>query len=222
MGRKHSKILSLRKNKLYLIGAGDFGREMESWLGLIPEFFEEWSIEGYLDKNPEALNGFPSDYSVLGDPLDFLFNSEDFVLICLTSSKAKKIITDKLHGKVRFFTYVAPSAVIGKFNTIKEGAVIAPNCIISTNVVVEKFTTINFGTHIGHDSIVGAYSSIMANVDLGGHVKIGESTFIGSNSTIIPKRVIAPNIIIGAGAIVVRNLVKPGTYFGNPAVLLKE
>ncbi len=61
------------KKKFYLIGAGDFGREMESWLELLPDFSEEWEIQGCLDQNPNALKGFPSDYKVIGHPWNIRF-----------------------------------------------------------------------------------------------------------------------------------------------------
>ena len=57
----------------------------------------------------------------------------------------------------------------------------------------------------------------MASVDLGGNVNIGEEVFIGTKATIVPGKSIASNIIIGAGSLVIRNLKKVGSYFGNPA-----
>jgi sugar O-acyltransferase (sialic acid O-acetyltransferase NeuD family) len=209
------------RKKLYLIGAGNFGREMESWLELLPGFYEEWEIKGYLDQNPNALNGFPSDYKVVGSPLEYPFQRADYILLCLTKSSAKKNISQALKGKVNFFTYVAPSVTIGKYTTIGEGSIIAPNSVVTTNVRIDQFVTINCGTQIGHDCVVGKFSSLMANVDLGGGVRLGENVFMGTNSTIIPQRSIADNIIIGAGSIVFKNLSRPGTYLGNPATLLR-
>ncbi len=222
MGWYGIKILKVaQKKKLYLVGAGDFGREMESWLELLPDFSRDWEIQGYLDQNPDALKGFPSDYKVVGSPLGYSLQREDYILLCFAKSSAKKHISQSLKGKVRIFTYIAPNAVIGKFTTIGEGTIIAPNCIVSTNVVINQFVTVNCGTQIGHDCVIGSFSSLMPNVDLGGGVRLGENVFMGTNSTIIPQRSIADNIIIGAGSVVIRNLVKPGTYFGNPATMLK-
>ncbi len=221
MGWNDIKILKVAKKKLYLIGAGDFGREMESWLELLPYFSKDWEIQGYLDQNPDALKGFPSDYKIVGSPLEYPLQPEDYILLCLANSSAKKHISQALKGKVRIFTYVAPNAIIGKFTTIGEGTIIAPNCIVSTNVIVNQFVTINCGTQIGHDCVIGPYSSLMPNADLGGGVRLGENVFMGTNSTIIPRRSIGDNIMIGAGSIVFKNLSNPGTYLGNPAKMLK-
>lgn len=45
---------------------------------------------------------------------------------------------------------------------------------------------------------------------------IGNNVSIGSNSTILPVE-ICDNVVIGAGSVVTKNIVKPGIYFGNPA-----
>ena len=39
---------------------------------------------------------------------------------------------------------------------------------------------------------------------------------IGSNTTILPVN-ICDNVVIGAGAVVTKNITEPGVYVGNPA-----
>ena len=209
------------KKKLFIIGAGDFGREMESWLLLLPDFNKNWIIVGYLDNNMEALNGFPSDYKVIGNPLEYEFAADDFALMCVTNPSDKQYLVENLREKVNFFSFIAPTAIIGKYTKIGEGCIILFNSIISANVVMGDFVTINVGSQIGHDCIIGSFCSLMSSVDLGGCVKLGERVFMGTNSTIIPRRSVADNILIGAGSIVFKNLSKPGTYLGNPATLLR-
>jgi acetyltransferase-like isoleucine patch superfamily enzyme len=45
---------------------------------------------------------------------------------------------------------------------------------------------------------------------------IGNRVSIGSNATIMPVR-IADDVVIGAGAVVTRDITAAGTYAGNPA-----
>ncbi len=206
----------INKKNLYIIGAGGFGREIESWLSLVPKEDQYWNISGYLDDNLNALDDYPSEFKVISKIFDFVFNDNDIVIITISNTKIKEYIYNNLKGKVEFMTFVSPSAIVAKFATIGEGSVICPFSIIATNTFLGKFTTINNGTHIGHDSIIGDFSSFMANVDVGGNCKIGDHCFIGSNATIIPRRTLKNNIIVGSGSIVIRN-VKSGTVFGNPA-----
>jgi acetyltransferase-like isoleucine patch superfamily enzyme len=49
---------------------------------------------------------------------------------------------------------------------------------------------------------------------------IGNHVSIGSNATILPVR-ICDHVVIGAGAVVTKNIDKPGIYAGNPAKLIR-
>ena len=50
--------------------------------------------------------------------------------------------------------------------------------------------------------------------------KIGNKVSIGSNATILPVD-ICNNVVIGAGAVVTKDITEPGVYVGNPAMKLK-
>ena len=45
------------KKKLFIIGAGGFGRQLETYLELIPKEKKDWDIAGYIDDNKNALIG---------------------------------------------------------------------------------------------------------------------------------------------------------------------
>jgi acetyltransferase-like isoleucine patch superfamily enzyme len=49
---------------------------------------------------------------------------------------------------------------------------------------------------------------------------IGNKVYIGSNATILPVS-ICDDVVIGAGAVVTKDIIEPGTYVGNPARPLK-
>ena len=210
------------KKRIYIIGAGDFGREMESWLEDLPNFKNEYEIKGYLDNDSKSLQNKPTDYEIVGTHEEMKFKENDYVVIAISNSKVRKRIAESLINKVNFFTYIAPNVTIGKFTKIGSGSIICSNCFISTNTVIGDFVIVNAGSNIGHDCIIESYCSLMANVDIGGSVILGEGVFIGTKATIIPKKRIFRGIIIGAGTIVIRNLNKVGTYFGNPAKYIGE
>ena len=50
---------------------------------------------------------------------------------------------------------------------------------------------------------------------------IGNRVSIGSNATILPVRIV-DDVVIGAGAVVTRDIATPGTYAGNPARLMTK
>ena len=49
---------------------------------------------------------------------------------------------------------------------------------------------------------------------------VGNRVSIGSNATILPVNVV-DDVVIGAGAVVTKDITAAGTYAGNPARLLE-
>lgn len=209
----------MKKRNLYILGAGSFGRELEGWLEDVPESERDWVLKGYLDDHaPVGSLDFPSDYEVLGKPTDVPLTKNDYVLVSVAHPQTRQKIYHALKDQVTFFTFVSPKALIGKFNVIGEGSVICPHVIVTTNVQLGKCTILNIGAQIGHDVRIDDFCSLMPNTDLGGFCQIGKRCFLGTNSTVIPERKIGDDVLIGAGAIVVRNFTKPHlTLVGNPA-----
>lgn len=210
------------KKNLYIVGAGDFGREMESMLGLHDNFNNEFEIKGFLDLNSYSLDGKPTDFKFIGSEVGFEFKNDDYVVIAISNSKIRRRVALYLQNRVKFYTYIAPNVTIGKHTKIGDGSIIFSNCFVSNNTEIGDFVIINAGSNIGHDCIIESYCSLMASVDIGGFVILGEGVFIGTKATIIPKKRIFRDITIGAGTLVIRNLNKVGTYFGNPAKYIGE
>ena len=59
------------------------------------------------------------------------------------------------------------------------------------------------------------------NKELWKNTLIGNNVSIGSNATILPIN-ICDNVVIGAGAVVTKNITEAGIYTGNPAKKLKK
>ena len=204
------------KKRLFIIGAGGFGRELESWIYRSSEVLTEFELIGFLDDDPYALKDFPSKLSVVGD-LNCKFSSDDSVVVAIANPTIKEIIYNKLKEKVQFYTFIDSSAIVADYANIGEGSVICPFSIVSTNAKLGRLVSVNSGSQIGHDAILGDFSSLMANVDIGGEVKLAEKIFIGTNASIIPRISIVSGVTIGIGSIVFKKIKKAGTYIGNPA-----
>jgi sugar O-acyltransferase (sialic acid O-acetyltransferase NeuD family) len=204
------------KPDVYIIGASGFGREVESWVSQSEGFNKSYLIKGYIDIDPGALEGYPSDYSIVGND-DYSFKSSDFAILAIADPLKKKDIVNRLKDKVKFLTFIADTAFIGKYVNIGEGSIIGPNCVLTTNIEIGKFVSIIIGTIIGHDSVISDFSSVMVNVEINGKVYIGEKTYIGSNSNLIPGVKIGPGSKIGAGSIVVNDFPEGSFVYGNPA-----
>ncbi len=122
-------------------------------------------------------------------------------------------------------------------------------CIIGDDCFVGPFVEIQAGVKIGHRCRIQSHSFICELVTLGDDVTvahgvmfindtyksggpargdrgkwrattIGSHVTIGSNATILPVN-ICDHAVIGAGAVVTKDIDKPGIYAGNPARLVR-
>ncbi len=121
-------------------------------------------------------------------------------------------------------------------------------CLIGSNVFIGPFVEIQKDVSIGDGTKIQSHSFICELVDIGkdcfvGHgvmfindlfefggpargdkrlwksTSIGNRVSIGSNATILPVS-ICDDVVIGAGAVVTKNITTSGVYAGNPARLL--
>lgn len=201
-----------------IVGAGGFGREMESWISQ-SSLAQDYNIIGYLDDDKDSIKGFKTDLKIINSiSLESLTEAQN-VIIAISNKDFKQSIFD-LQEKTKQFNIISffhSSTNLGKYSQIGAGCVTTPNTIISCNCKIGKGVFVNSGSQIGHDVQIGDYTSIMANVDLGGGAIVGDNVFIGTGAVILPGVKVCSNVKIGAGAVVLRNIKKEGTYFGNPA-----
>jgi len=205
------------KKKIFIIGAGGLGRGLESYLEMIPVSQRDWELVGFIDESLNALDGVPSDYRIVGDINTYNFEDNDMALIAIGDPNMREDVYLRLKGRVKFFTFIDPRAILGKFIQIEEGCIILAGCFISNAVKLGKFTVVLEKSIVGHDSEIGKFCSLMPNVDIGGGCKFGDRVFLGTNATIIPRRSIVDDVIVGAGSVVFRNIKSECTVYGNPA-----
>ena len=115
---------------------------------------------------------------------------------------------------------IGDNSFIGPFVEIQRSVEVGSNCKIQSHTFICELVTIGNNCFIGHG--VMFINDIMKNRPANGDKSkwkktvIGDNVFIGSNVSILPVE-ICNNVIIGAGAVVTKNISEPGTYAGNPA-----
>ena len=117
--------------------------------------------------------------------------------------------------------------------TLQDDVFVGPFVEIQNDVIVRNKTRIQSHTFIcsnvsiGEDCFIG--HGVMFTNDKFINRKlskdflrtvVGNKVYIGSNSTILPVS-ICDDVVIGAGSVVTKNIIEPGTYAGNPAKKLK-
>jgi acetyltransferase-like isoleucine patch superfamily enzyme len=70
---------------------------------------------------------------------------------------------------------------------------------------------------IGHGCQIGDKNHFANNVSFGGGVQTGAACFFGSGSVVPPGKQLCGNVVLGAGAVLTKDAIEPGIYFGVPA-----
>lgn len=94
---------------------------------------------------------------------------------------------------------------------------IMPGAVVNAGAVVGRSCIINTGATVDHDCILDEYVHVAVGAHLAGTVTVGTKTWIGIGAVVSNNLHVCSGCMIGAGAVVVRDIVEPGTYIGVPA-----
>lgn len=204
--------------KVLIIGAGGFGRDVLIALkttlskvdtGLDQRFF--FMETKAFQANCKVINGAP----IL---VEEDFNPEDFQVVVAIANPAlrSKIVKDLPHDTV-YFSFIHPAAILSDWVSLGQGSVVTAGCILTTDIKIGNHAHLNFNTTIGHDCLIGDFLTTAPAVNISGNCKIGNRVYIGTNAAIKQGLTIVDDVTIGMGAVVIRDILEPGVYVGNPA-----
>lgn len=120
---------------------------------------------------------------------------------------------------------IGDDCFIGPFTEIQKNVTIGRRTKIQSHSFVCEMVSIGDDCFIGHgvmfiNDVFSEGRPAGGNTALWRKTRVGSNVAIGSNATILPVN-ICDNAVIGAGAVVTKDVTVPGTYAGNPARLLK-
>ena len=206
-------------NKLYIIGAGGFGREVAWLVERINEKTPTWDLQGFIDDNESIHGKVEDDYKVLGG-CDYLGKQpEDIWCVCAVgSARVRKQIIENVssYKNVHFATLIDPSVMYSNRVVIGEGSIVGAGTILTVDIPIGKHEIINLDCTVGHDVVLDDFITVYPSVNISGNVTVGNGSELGTGTQIIQGKNICANSIVGAGALVVKNIEDAGTYVGVP------
>jgi sugar O-acyltransferase (sialic acid O-acetyltransferase NeuD family) len=123
----------------------------------------------------------------------------------------------KLYDSLKELGYTLPTYIHSTVHrwpetTFGEGSFIFENNVIQPFVSVGNNCVLWSGNHIGHHSKIGNHVFIASHAVVSGRCTIGDNCFVGVNATFRDGITVAPDCVIGAGAILLKDTVAAGVY----------
>ena len=209
---------------IVIVGAGGFGKEIAWLIERINTKALSYNIIGYLDDN-KPIGYKNGKYLVIGN-LDYLKDKDDIAIaVAIGSSKIRHIVVNKIKiiNKSAYFpNLIDPSVICGESLDIGEGNLICAANILTVDYRIGNFNIINLDCTIRHDAILKDFVTLYPSVNVSGNVLIENYTELGTGAQVIQGIKIGKNVIVGAGAVVVRNLEDNITAVGSPAKKIKD
>ena len=149
------------------------------------------------------------------------------------SIKNIKVINLKLGKNVTIYNpsniyncYIGDNSFIGPFVEIQGNVRIGKNCRVQSHSFICEKTTIDNDCFISHgvmfvNDLFKDGKRSFGNKKKWKGAKIGKRVLIGTNATILPIK-ICNGVVIGAGAVVTKDINVRGVYVGNPARILRK
>ncbi|MBS1778689.1 MAG: N-acetyltransferase [Bacteroidetes bacterium] len=115
---------------------------------------------------------------------------------------------------------------IGPFTEIQKDVVIGKRTKVQSHSFICELVCIGDDCFIGHgvmfiNDLFAKGGPARGDKSLWKETHIGNHVSIGSNATILPVK-ICDHVVIGAGAVVTKDITEPGVYAGNPARKIKS
>jgi acetyltransferase-like isoleucine patch superfamily enzyme len=115
---------------------------------------------------------------------------------------------------------------VGPFVEIQRGVTIGARTRVQSHAFICELVTIGEDCFVSHgvmfvNDAFRKGGPARGDTSQYGATRIGDRVSIGTNATLLPVRV-CDDVVIGAGAVVTRDIDAPGVYAGNPARLKRR
>jgi sugar O-acyltransferase (sialic acid O-acetyltransferase NeuD family) len=139
------------------------------------------------------------------------------VVVTIGDPALRRRVVERLTGKVRFATLLHPTTVTSPWVQFGEGTVVLARCTFTADIRIGRHVVFNPGCTTAHDVVVEDYVYVSPGVDLAGKVTLEDSCYLGTGSVVIPGCRVGARAVVGAGAVVVRDIPSDVTVMGVPA-----
>ena len=205
------------KTNLIVFGAGGHGRVVVD-----AAMAAGWSIRAWIDDCPTSREQFGISITAAREIAWDQFVANAFVVAVGKNRVRAEIYERLVKLGLTPATVVHPSAVVSRQAQIGAGTMAAAGVVVNPAAGIGVDCILNTGCIVDHDCWVEAHCHLCPGVRLAGTVAVGSGSMIGTGAVILPGIKIGERCVIGAGALVTKDVADGLVAYGNPARIVRQ
>ena len=204
---------------MVIIGAGGLGREV---LWVLRSMGPTVEVIGFLDDNDGLRGTEICDVPVIGPvQAETLGDLDVRCAWGVGFPKVKRQLAARLPDE-RFLAARHPTALMSDYVHIGEGTVICAGVVATTQVQIGSHVLLNLNVTIGHDAVIEDYCTLNPGTHVSGYVYLEEGVDVGTGAVFLPGIRVGAWSVVGAGAVVTKDVPAYEIWAGNPAHKIGE
>lgn len=207
---------------LVIFGTGGHAREMHDLVMAVNQQRPIFNFLGFLDQLTTPLK--KDTELILGDHTWLRDKPKVRVVIAIGNAVSRLHVRNLISSVCsnKFQTLIHPTAYIGPSCKIGDGSMISAGAVLTCGVTIGEHVIVNIRASLSHEALVEDFVTIAPNATICGAVSIATGADIGASATIIQLKKIGAWSIVGAGTVVIKDVVENVTVVGNPARQIAE
>lgn len=150
------------------------------------------------------------------------YDTSHFLLCGVGSPKRKRLIDQAGSSGLKFANVLHPTARISRTVEMGHGIFASVGVILGAGCKIGNHVILNRAAVIGHHVDVADYVTISPGANIGGGAHIGEGAYIGMGAIILDHVSIGRHSVVGAGAVVTKDVPEDVQVLGVPARITKQ
>lgn len=205
------------KQKCIIIGAGTYGQVYAEYLK------DSYSVLGFYDDNPKVLGEEINGIKVLGVVKEALqLDKRIAVFIPIGNNIVRVKLLKEFEDKGFYIpSFIHPQAIVHSSVLLGKAVYILPGTNIMPLTSIGDYCMMSVNTVVSHHTILEQGVFLSFGVNIGASLVLRQYAYVGIGATVMTGvKTVGKRALIGAGAVIIRDVPDGATVVGNPGRVL--